>query len=98
MQDASSETLLTRFEGAHVQSLHLEMLDSGLSTRAVRLLHVLKTAVKWGQISYPPTERATALKQHETLNRAPKRKHWNLYQCFPITSIGTPISFFYIEG
>jgi integrase len=52
---------------AHVQGLYRSKLDSGLSTRTVRLIHTtlhkaLKQAVRWGLVPRNATEAATAPK------------------------------------
>ena len=59
---------LKDLRGNHIQMLYTEMLNRGLSTRTVKLLHVvlgsaLKAAVKWGYIAYSPSDRVTAPKQ-----------------------------------
>ena len=59
---------LQDLRGDHLQKLYADMLGKGLSTRTVRLLHVVlgsafKAAVKWGRLAYAPTDRAIAPKQ-----------------------------------
>ena len=96
---------LQDLRGDHIQSLYSAMLDEGLSTRTVKLLHVvlgsaLKAAVKWGHLSYSPTERATAPKQRRKEIKAWSReevkvflkgisehKHQNVYKLLLYTGI-----------